>query len=122
MGTRDFQIFEVRYIGDIGSGKFMKIAVCMSEVSDGGSPFLGCEYTNEWARLEALFPDADIDFLKNWCEAVRKEFCCPDTSRLVQEGLEDCSSNIDVLVSRKTLNAADDPGEEMRKLLRVHSG
>jgi putative transposase len=44
-------------------------------------------------KEKVLFPDADIDFLKDWCEAVRKEFCCPDTNRMVQKGLEDCSSN-----------------------------
>jgi len=121
MDTRDFQIFVVRYVGHIASDKCMNIAICMSEISDGDSRFLACEYTDEWEKLEVLFPDADIDFLKDWCEAVRKEFCCPDTNRMVQDGLEDCSSNIDVSVSRRTLKATDDPNEEMRKLFQVHS-
>jgi hypothetical protein len=121
MGARDFQIFVVRYVGNIASGKFMNIAICMSEISDGDRRFLACECTDEWEKLEAQFPDADIDFLKEWCEAVRKEFCCPDTNRMVQERLEDCSSTIDVSVSRRTLMATDDPYEEMRKLLQVHS-
>jgi hypothetical protein len=38
---------------------------------------------------------------------------------LVQERLEDCSSNIDVSVSRRTLKPAE-PDEEMRKLVQVH--
>lgn len=119
MGTRDFQIFVVRY-ADKPNGKFMNIAVCMSEISDGGRRFLACECTDEWEKLEALFPNADIDFLKDWCEAVQKEFCTPDTNRLVQERLEDCSSLIDVSVSRRTLMATDEPDEEMRKLVQVH--
>ena len=121
MGTRDFQIFVVRYVGDITSGKFMNIAICMSEISNGDGRFLACEYTDEWEKLKVLFPDADVEFLKDWCDAVRKEFCCPDTNRMVQDGLEDCSSNIDVSVSRRTLKATDDPNEEMRKLFQVHS-
>jgi hypothetical protein len=120
MGTRDFQIFMVRYVGNIASGKFMNIAVCMSEISDGDSRLLACECTDEWEQLEALFPGADIDFLKDWCEAVRKEFCSPDTNRMVQERLKDCSSNIDVEVSRMTLLATDDPDRELRKLFQIH--
>lgn len=121
MDTRDFKIFVIRYAGDITSSKFMTLAICMSEISDGDSRFLGCQYTDEWERLEALFPNADIDFLKNWCEAVRKGFCCFDTNRMVQEGLEDCSSNINVSILRRTLKATDDPGEELRKLFQAHS-
>lgn len=119
MGTRDFQIFVVRYV-DKPNGKFMNMAVCMSEVSDVDSRFLACECTDEWEKLEALFPNADIDFLKDWCEAVQKEFCTPDTNRLVQERLEDCSSQIDVSVSRRTLMATDEPDEEMRRLVQAH--
>jgi hypothetical protein len=62
MGTRDFQIFVVRYVGHIASDKSMNIAICMSEISDGDSRFLACEYTDEWEKLEVLFPDADIEF------------------------------------------------------------
>ena len=120
MGTRDFQIFVVRYVGDLTSGKFMNIAICMSEISGRDDRFLACQYTEEWDKLEVLFPDADIDFLKDWCEAVRKGFCSPDTNRMVQEGLEDCSCNIDVSLSRRTLRATDDPHEEMGKLFQVH--
>jgi hypothetical protein len=119
MGTRDFQIFLVRYV-DKPNGKFMNIAICMSEISNGDSRFLACECTQEWEKLEALFPNADIDFLKDWCEAVQKEFCTPGKNRSVEERLEDCSSQIDVSVSRRTLKATDEPNEEMRKLVHLH--
>ena len=119
MGIRAFQVFVVRY-ADTPNREFMNIAVCMSEISNGDSRFLACECTGEWEKLEARFPNADIDFLKNWCEAVQKEFCTPDTNRLVQERLEDCSSNIDVSVSRMTLKPTDEPDEEMRKLVNLH--
>jgi len=79
MGTRDFQIFVVRYVGDIASDKSKNIAVCMSEISDGDGRFLACEYTDEWEKLKVLFPDADVEFLKDWCDAVRKEFCLNGT-------------------------------------------
>ncbi len=121
MVTRDFQIFVVRYVGEITSGKSMDIAICMNEIVLGDNPFLGCEHTGDWGKLEALFPDADIDFLKHWCEAVRKDFCSPDTNAVVQEALKNCSTNIDVSVSRLTLNATDDPGAEMKKLFQAHS-
>ena len=119
MGTRDFQIFVVRYV-DKPNGKFMNMAVCMGEVSDGDSRFLACECTDGWGKLEALFPNADIDFLKDWCEAVQKGFCAPDTNRMVQERLKDCSSNVEVSVSRRTLKANDEPAEEMRKLVEAY--
>lgn len=119
MRTRDFQMFLVRY-ADTLNGQFMNIAVCMSEFSNRDDRFLACECTSEWEKLEARFPNADIDFLKDWCEAVQKDFCTPDTNRLVQERLEDCSSNIDVSVSRMTLKATDGPDEEMRKLVNLH--
>ena len=119
MGTRDFQVFVVRFV-DKPNGKFMNMAVCISEISEGDNRLLACECTDEWEKLEALFPNADIGFLKDWCEALQKEFCAPDTNRAVQERLEDCSSNIDVSVFRMALKATDEPGEEMRKLVRVH--
>ena len=81
--ARDFQLFVVRYVGHKPDGKFMNLAICMSEISNGGSRFLACECTDEWEKLEALFPNADIDFLKDWCEAVQRDFCAPDTNRLV---------------------------------------
>ena len=121
MGTRKFQVFVVRYIGDITDGKSMDIAICMSEIVDGNSGFLGCEYKEEWEKLGTLFPDADIEFLQQWCAGVRKEFCSPDTNHMVQEALKDCSNNIEVSLSRLTLTAADDPSAEMQKLLQIHS-
>lgn len=119
MGTREFRIFLVRY-ADKPNGKFMNIAVCMSEASDGDSRFLACECTDEWEELEALFPNADVDFLRDWCEALQKEFCAPHTNRSVEERLEDCSSQIEASVSCSTLQATDEPNEEMRKLVRLH--
>ena len=119
MGARDFQIFVVRYI-DKPNGKFMNMAICMSEMSDSGSRFLACECTDKWENLEVLFPNADIDFLKDWCEAVQKAFCTPDTNRMAQERLKDCSSNVEVSVSRKTLKADEEPAEEMRKLVEAY--
>lgn len=119
MGTRDFQIFVVCY-AEKPNGKFMNMAVCMSEASDGDSRFLACECTDHWRELEALFPNADIDFLKDWCEAVQKGFCCPDTNRSVQQRLEDCSSHIDVSVTRRTFKTAAEAGEEMKKLVQEY--
>ncbi len=49
VGTRDFQILVARY-ADKPNGKFMNIAVCMSEISNGGSRFLACECTDEWGK------------------------------------------------------------------------
>jgi hypothetical protein len=121
MGTRNFQIFVVRYVGDIVRGNSVVIAVCMNEIAGGDNPFLGCEHTRGWGELEALFPDADIDLLKRWCEALRNDFCSPDTNPLVQEALKNCSTNIDVSVSRITLDATDDPGGEMKKLFHAYS-
>ena len=46
---------------------------------------------------------------------MRKDFCSPDTIQLVQDALTDCSTTIDVSVSRITFDARDDPGEEMKK-------
>jgi hypothetical protein len=66
MGTRNFQVFVVRYVGDIVRGNSMAIAICMNEIVGGDNPFLGCEHTEEWEKLRALFRDADIDFLKQW--------------------------------------------------------
>lgn len=119
VGTRDFQVFLIRY-ADKPNGKSMNMAICISEISDGDDRLLACECTAEWEKLEALFPNADIDFLKDWCEALRKEFCAPDTNPVVQERLEDCSSQIDVAVSRWTLRTTDNPDMEIRKLVRVH--
>jgi hypothetical protein len=119
MGVRDFQVFVVRYV-DKPNGNFMNMAVCISEISDGHSRLLACECTDEWEKLEALFPNADIGFLKDWCEALQKEFCAPDTNRLVQERLEECSSQIDVAASRWTLRATDEPDVEIRKLVQVN--
>lgn len=122
MGTCDLQIFVVRYVGNELQNKSINIAVCVSETSRGGPPFLGCECTEDWEELEALFPDADIDFLKDWCDALRKDFCSPDTNRSVQERLQDCSSSIDTSISRRTLEATANPREEMRKLVQTHLG
>jgi hypothetical protein len=121
MGTRNFQVFVVRYVGDIVRGNSMAIAICMNEIVGGDNPFLGCEHTEEWEKLRALFRDADIDFLKQWCEAVRRDFCSPDTNHMIQAALKDCSTNIDVSVSPLTLNDTDDPGVEMKKLFQTHS-
>jgi hypothetical protein len=121
MGKRDFQIFVVRYVGDVTSSQSIDIAICVSEISDRDGRFLACEYIKDWERLKVLFPEADVDFLNEWCESIRKDFCSPDTNRMVQEALQDCSSNIDVSVSRITLDARDDPIEEMKKLFTVHS-
>ena len=119
MGTRELEIFLVRYV-DKPNGKFMNIAICMSEISDGPNRFLACKCTDGWEKLETLFPNADIALHKDWCEALQEDFCTPDKNRSVQERLEDCSSNIDVSTSRRSLNATDEPREEMRKLVRVH--
>jgi hypothetical protein len=118
--TRDFQVFLVRYVGNPPQSRFVGLAVCMSEISEGGSRFLACECTDKWEELEAQFPDADVDFLKDWCEAVQKEFCCPDTNRSVQQRLEDCSSHIDVSVTRRTFETTVDAGEEMKKLVQEY--
>jgi hypothetical protein len=119
MSSRDFRVFLVRY-ADKPNRKFMNLAVCMSEVSDGDSRFLACECTDKWGELAGLFPSADIDFLREWCAAVQKEFCAPHTNRSVEERLEDCSSQIDVSVSYRALEATDEPNEKMRKLVREH--
>jgi hypothetical protein len=117
MGTRDFQVFVVRYV-DTPNGKFMNMAAGVSEISEGPNRLLACECTDRWEKLEALFPNADLGFLKDWCEALQKEFCAPETNRVVQERLQDCSSNIDVSVFRVAFEATDEPEEEVRKLAR----
>jgi hypothetical protein len=121
MGERNYEVFVVRYIGDITDGKFMDIAVCISEMGVGNSRFLGCELTEEWEELQTLFPDADVELLQQWCAGIRKEFCSSDRNHIVREALKDCSNNIEVSLSHLTLAPEDDPRTEMRKLLRTHS-
>jgi hypothetical protein len=121
MDARNFEVILVRYIGDITDGKSMFIAICMSELVDGNGRFLGCEYTEKWDKLGALFPEADIEALQQWCAGVREEFCSPETNHMAQEALKNCSNNIEVSVSRLTLKAADDPSTEMKKLRQIHS-
>jgi hypothetical protein len=119
-GTSDFRVFLVRYIGNPPQSRFVSLAVCMSEISDGDSGFLACECIDKWEELEALFPDADIDFFTDWCEALRRDFCCPETNPSVQQRLEDCSSHIDVSVTRRTFKTTVEAGEEMKKLVREY--
>jgi|HubBroStandDraft_5_1064220.scaffolds.fasta_scaffold79626_1 hypothetical protein len=120
MNTRDFLIFVVRYADNVLNDQSMTIAICMSEISEKDNRFLACECTKSWGKLGGIFPEADVDLLKRWCESVRREFCSQVTNRMIEERLEGCSSNIDVSISRKTLDARSEPATEMEKLILEH--
>jgi hypothetical protein len=122
MDRRSFQIFVIRYIGDITSGEAIDIALCMNQAGSLESPYLACDCIEDWEKVSARFPDADVHFLAEWCAALRKNFCSPDTSLMTQEALKNCSTNIDVAVSQMSLDATEEPDAAMSRLLRAHFG
>jgi hypothetical protein len=116
------KLYIFRYVQNVVSGEFANIAVCLVEDSPDPKRFICFETTNDWVALHRFFPDADIEFLRNWCRGVAAEIRATKTPEQLLSVLENLSTNIDVVVSRYQLTKDQGFEHEIRALISSYLG
>jgi hypothetical protein len=111
-----FKLYLFRYTGNIVSGEFVNLAVCLVEDSDYPGRFVGFEVLKDWSRLKGFFPDADVNFLKSWCHNLADDIRQAKRSADLFQTLENSSGSIDVSVESRAVLSHKQPEAEMKFL------
>jgi len=111
-----FKLYVFRYSGNIVSGEFVTLAICLVEDSDHPDRFVGFEAMKNWSRLKGFFPKADVEFLKSWCRNLADEIRKAKRSVELFQTLENSSGSIDVSVELRAVLSHKQPEAEMKFL------
>src|SRR5258706_13404085 len=93
-----FTLYVFRYVDNVVNGEFVNLALALVEVSDSLDRFVGFEVMQNWARLKAFFPNADVGNIKSWCNNLSNDIQRPNDSAELFVTLENASTNIELTV------------------------
>lgn len=111
-----FKFYVFRYLDNVVSGEFVNLAICLVEDSEHPDRFVGFKTVQDWARLKAFFPQADVENLKSWCHSLSSDIHQAKRSADLCRALEDSSGNIEVSVTSQAVLSHSEPEAEMRFL------
>jgi len=111
-----FNFYVFRYLDNVVSGEFVNLAICLVEDSDRADRFVAFEVMQNWARLQAFFPNADVENLKSWCRNLSNDIHQAKRSADLFRMLENSSGNIDVSVHSQAVLSHKQPEAEMKFL------
>jgi Protein of unknown function (DUF3037) len=117
---RRFRLYVLRYVNDVPRQEFVNIGVCLAEWDDGDGRFLGFRFLEDWNRLHAFFPDADVDFIRDWCRGLAGELASPETRDVALRQLEGIDSTISVFVDQRAIESRTDPEEELHTVANIY--
>ena len=120
---RNYILMVFRYIENIVREEFVNLAVCLVEDRDAADSFAGFVPTQNWERIQAFFPQADISFLREWCAATLHYVeSHADPNKVLIEKLSVIDGNISVVVHKRGMQTANSPTDEMHELTKMYLG
>ena len=113
-----FKLYIFRYVDNVLRGESVNLAICLVEDSEHPPRFMGFETIQDWARVQSVFPMADIESLKSWCGGTARDLQQSNSLLELLSELENLSTNI--TVHSQPLTSDKSPDVEMRVQAALH--
>lgn len=119
---RKFKLYVLRYIDDLIRQEFVNIGVCLVEYRDDPIKFVGARFLRDWGRLQAFFPRADVNFLRDWCAQVGRQLALEQAGNYAGDILDSLDSTISIFVEPKSIQTTADPSRELDTVASMYLG
>ena len=114
------KLYLFRYVDNVANGEFVNLAIALVEESAAIDRFVGFSVMEDWVRLKAFFPNADVENLKSWCAFLSDEIQRTKVSAELSVTLENASTNIEVTVQSQGVLSLKSPEDEMKSLAGLY--
>ena len=112
---RHQELFLLRYVPSPTANESVDIGLVLLELSESARSVVDARFISNWQQVQALDPDADIDFLdalaRDICEQLKN-----DNSKEMLQRMEDSFSNA-IQLSSCVEHSSNNPGSDIETLV-----
>jgi Protein of unknown function (DUF3037) len=116
---KKLEFFVLRYTPHAVKQEFINMGVVGMESAGGDAVFAKARFTTDWKRLLCLFPDAQIDVVKSFCEEIETQLGEPRDRESLLKWLRDSSSGT-IQMSEIKGCETEDPEAELEILNQIY--